>query len=200
MESSIGTEGSSAERGARERNIDRLHEAYFHWLVDQVREEGVSHHERTYWDVLRLMHSKEFVWMPEAGNDDNRISDGLDLRIEFFHENGARGTKKTFGPCSVLEVMIGISRRLAWSAGDGAEGWAWQLLRNLELHKMYDPLSRRKARRADEILETLIWRNYSPDGVGGFFPLAWPSGDQTRIEIWYQMNEYIGEIHPEYSV
>jgi hypothetical protein len=144
------------------------------------------------------MHSKEFLWMPEAGNDDNRIADGLDLRVEFFHENGVDGDKRMFGPASVLEVMIGISRRLAWSAGDGAEGWAWQLLRNLELHKMYDPLPRSKARKADEILERLIWRNYAPDGMGGFFPLAWPSRDQRGVEIWYQMNEYIGEIHPEY--
>ena len=145
------------------------------------------------------MHMKEFVWMPEAGNDDNRIEDGLDLRMEFFHEIGRRGDRGDFGPCSVLEVMIGVSRRLAWFAGDGAEGWAFELLRNLELHKMPDPLSSRKAAKVDRILETLIWRNYRPDGYGGFFPLAWPSRDQTRVEIWYQMNEYIGEIHPEYS-
>lgn len=148
------------------------------------------------------MHEKEFVWMPEAGNDDNRIEDGLDLRIEFLYENDQpvrKDSKKIFGPCSVLEVLVGISRRLAWSAGDGAEGWAFELLRNLGLHKFPDPLSRRKAKKVDEILEVLIWRNYRADGCGGFFPLAWPSGDQTRIEIWYQMNEYIGEIHPEYS-
>lgn len=177
---------------------EQLREAYFHWLVEQVREQGTTHQEKTYWDVLRLMFEKEFIWITNAGNDDNRIEDGLDLRIEFFHENGVNGSKKTFGPCSVLEVMIGISRRLAWAAGDGPEGWAWQLLRNLELHKMYDPMTYHKRRKSDEILERLIWRNYSPDGAGGFFPLAWPSGDQTKIEIWYQMNEYIGEIHPEY--
>lgn len=167
----------------------------------QVREEGASHYAHTYWDVLGLMHEKEFVWMPEAGNDDNRIEDGRDLRIEFLYENDARGSKKSFGPgATVLEVMVGISRRLAWSEGDGAEGWAYQLLRNLGLHKFPDPLSRRKAALVDEVLERLIWRNYRTDGVGGFFPLAWPSTDQTRIEIWYQMNEYIGEIHPEYSI
>lgn len=147
------------------------------------------------------MHSKEFVWDTRAGNDDNRIEDGRGLRIEFFHENGVEGTKMDLSlgeDASVLEVLIGVSRRLAWFAGDGPEGWAWQLLRNLKLHLMYDPLSNRKARKADEILERLIWRNYSPDGEGGFFPLAWPSRDQRGVEIWYQMNEYIGEIHPEY--
>jgi hypothetical protein len=199
MASSTRTGGTREGGGGRlTRRTERLHEAYFHWLVEQVREEGTTHQEKTYWDVLSLMHSKEFVWIPNVGNDDNRIADGLDLRIEFFHENGVSGDKGLFGPCSVLEVMIGISRRLAWFAGDGPEGWAWQLLRNLELHKMYDPLSRRKAEKADEIIEKLIWRNYRKDGVGGFFPLAWPSRDQTQVEIWYQMNEFIGEIHPEY--
>jgi hypothetical protein len=50
----------------------------------------------------------------------------------------------------------------------------------------------------EEILYALIWRTYDPDGVGGFFPLAWPKEDQTKIEIWYQMNAYAKEIHPEY--
>lgn len=143
------------------------------------------------------MFEKEFVWLVEL--DDNRLADGLELRLEFYHENGGGpASVKEYGPCSVLEVMIGISRRLAWEADGDAPGWAWQLLCNLELHKMHDPLSHRKAKKVDEILETLIWRTYSPDGAGGFFPLAWPERDQTKEEIWYQMHAYVREIHPEY--
>ena len=142
------------------------------------------------------MHEKEFIWVVDR--DDNRVADGCDLRIEFLHENEARGTKKDFGPPSVLEMVVGLSRRVAWEAGGEAEGWAWQLLVNLELEKMHDPLSNRKARKADEIMEALIWRTYSPDGAGGFFPLAWPDNDQTKIEIWAQMHAYVREIHPEY--
>jgi hypothetical protein len=198
MASSTRTGRRGEGDGRWTRRTERLAEAYFHWLVEQVREEGTVHQRKTYWDLLRLMHSKEFVWMPESGNDDNRIEDGKDLRVEFFHDNGVDGDKEMFGPASVLEVLIGVSRRLAWSAGDGAEGWAFELLRNLKLDKMTDPLSPIRARKADDIMETLIWRNYDPDGCGGFFPLAWPSKDQRRVEIWYQMQEYIGEIHPEY--
>lgn len=168
--------------------------AYFHWLEPQVREGG--HQRRTYSDVLMLLQTKEFVW--QVPNDDNRIQDGLDLRTEFLHEAGAPSYVVLDAPCSVLEVLVGISRRLAFMAEGSQEGWAWQLLVNLELHRMHDPLSHRKTAQVDEILERLIWRNYNPDGTGGFFPLSWPEEDQTKVEIWYQMSAYVEEIHPDY--
>jgi hypothetical protein len=177
---------------------DRLAEAYFHWLVEQIREES-RHPAKTYWDLLRQMHGKEFLW--DVPWDDNRLADGLELRRTFFDERNFPGEivdTDDFGPCSVLEVLIGVSRKLAFFDGGEPEAWAWQLLVNLGLDKMPDPLSKRKARKVDEILERLIWRTYEPDGTGGFFPLNRPTMDQTKIEIWYQMASYIGEIHPEY--
>jgi hypothetical protein len=173
---------------------ETLTEAYFRWLVDKVKEDG--HPRNNYGDLFQILHGTEFVWI--VPNDDNRIMDGLDLRVEFLHERKRRGKPGQFGPCSVLEVLVGLSRRLAWLAEGSAEGWAWQLLCNLELHKFRNPLSARKVRRVEETLYALIWRTYDPDGVGGFFPLAWPKEDQTKIEIWYQMNAYAKEIHPEY--
>jgi hypothetical protein len=174
---------------------DALRDAYFHWLVEQVRKPG--HQARTYWDLLYLMHQKEFVWL--VPNDDNRIDDGTELRREFLLENNVTEmTKEDFGPCSILEVMIGLSRRLAFAAGGEAEGWAWQLLDNLKLSKMSDPLSDRRTNLANTKLEALIWRTYQPDGTGGFFPLNYPDEDQTKVELWYQMASYINEIHPEY--
>lgn len=178
------------------RASQRWTEAYFHWLVPQTSTGGHQHH--TYVDVLRLMHQKEFVWL--VPNDDNRIVDAKDLRGEFLRETNAPMTilMDHFGYVSVLEVLIAVSRRLAFLAGESAEGWAWQLMENLDLHRMSDPLSKRKAKRVDEILEKLVWRTYDPDGQGGFFPLAWSERDQTKVEIWYQMQAYVGEIHPEY--
>lgn len=143
-----------------------------------------------------LMHSKEFVWL--IPNDDNRIQDGKDLRREFLHDNDDPGFVTLDQPCSVLEVLVGLSRRISFAAGGSAEGWAWQLLLNLDLERMSDPLSQRKATKVDQILEALIWRTYNPDGTGGFFPLSWPEEDQTKIELWYQMSAYVNEIHPDY--
>jgi hypothetical protein len=50
----------------------------------------------------------------------------------------------------------------------------------------------------EDILDTCIWRTYQPDGQGGFFPLAWPEEDQTKVELWYQIAAYIDELHPEH--
>jgi hypothetical protein len=161
-------------------------EGYLGWLGSQIRA------SRNYWGLLRIMLEKEFVWL--VANDDNRIGDAMEIRKEFTQTTGVLYE----GPCSVLEVLIGLSRRLEFQSGGEAAGWAYQLLENLELHKLYDPLGPRKTIKAEEILETLVWRTYAPDGTGGFFPLAWPNEDQTKVEIWYQMAAYVEEIHPEY--
>lgn len=192
----MGSNTRTTRGGGNEGSGSRLEEAYFRWLVEQVREEG-AHPEHTYWDVLRIMHETEFLW--QVPNDDNRIVDGREVKAEFLLPRGVEFEPgEPGGAASCLEVMIGISRRLAWVAGESAEGWAWQLLCNLGLHRMPDPLSRAKAARVEDILSVLIWRNYDPDGSGGFFPLAWPKGDQRQTEIWYQMQAYAMEIHPEY--
>jgi hypothetical protein len=167
-----------------------LFEVYLGWLESQV---GVDQQSRSYSDLIKLLGSKEFVWL--VPHDNNRMADGLDVRQEFYNETRLTGD---LGPVSVLEILVALSRRLAFIAGGAAPGWAWQLLCNLELNKSADPIGPRKGARVDEILETLIWRTYSSDGQGGFFPLAWPEHDQRDVELWYQMEYYADEIHPEY--
>lgn len=175
---------------------ESLSEDYLRWLAPQIRDEHGNPNE-SYWDLLSIMYEKEFIC--RVRNDDNRMEDGLDLRIEFCHSQHIRvDALKNLGPCSFLEVLIGLSRRLAFAAGGGSPGWAWQLLNNLKLHKMYDPLSRYKIRKIDDILDRVIDRTYQPDGYGGFFPLSWPDDDQTKIELWHQLAAYVDEIHPEY--
>lgn len=169
--------------------------AYFHWLVEQVRETD-GPQRFTYWDLLRVFHETEFVWL--VPNDDNRLADGLELRQHFMDDHRVRRSidqspAGPFGPCTMLEVLVALSRRVAWLEDDNAPRWAWLLLRNLKMHKFTDPLSRYKERKAEEILYGLVWRTYSPDGEGGFFPLAWPREDQTKVEIWYQMHAYVIE-------
>lgn len=173
-----------------------LPEDYLRWLEPQLRGEHDGR-SRSYWDLIGIMFEREFGWIMPL--DRNRVDDGMDLRVEFAREFRFKPSiMDPLGPCSFLEVLIGLSRRLAFNAGGEAPGWAWQLLGNLELHRMSDPISRQKHRKILEIMDTVINRAYSPDGTGGFFPLAWPDEDQTRIEIWYQMSAYIAELHPEH--
>lgn len=170
-----------------------LENAYFEWLCSQIHPQGV-YRERSFDSLYRLLHEREFVWSRIMG-DENRCEDGMALLAEFLNEAHTLGAEFLSGNgCSVLEVIIGLSRRLAWIAEPAQEVWAWQLIENLGLQKMWDPLSPVKADRAQEILDQLIWRTYRPDGVGGFFPLERPDHDQTQVEIWYQMHAYIEEV------
>lgn len=171
-------------------NLAKLREAYFQWLINQVQ------HGQVYLGLLRLMHQREFVWL--VPNDDNRLADGTSLRVEYLNQihQRQRLAKEHFGPCSILEVLISISRRLEFIAGGSPDVWALNLLDNLKLLDMLDPLSHNQARKIEKVLDKLIWRTYRPDGYGGFFPLRHPPEDQTKAEIWYQMAAYVNEIHP----
>lgn len=171
---------------------------YYEWLISQIEVNST----RTYFGVLEKLHETEFVWI--IPNDDNRVYDGLDLRTEFI--DNTHGWKledimqlkiMTGKGASILEVLIGLSRRIAFTAGGEAPWWAWQLMGNLGLYKFPDPLTKRKSERLEDILEALIWRTYQRNGEGGFFPLNDPMDDQTKMEIWYQMNQYAMEIQEQ---
>lgn len=167
-------------------NVTEKHieDAYFEWLRFQI---GVPNN-KSYSQLFERMNRKEFVWI--VSNDDNRIEDAKELRREFL-----QGDPHTFQSwVSVLEILVAVSRRMEWTAGGIAKDWAWRLIQNLELHRMWDPLTMRKAVQVDDILEALVWRTYSPKGQGGFFPLIDSEEDQTKVEIWYQMNAYILEL------
>jgi hypothetical protein len=169
-----------------------LEREYFEWLRSQVRVEGESRQGiKRYTDLLEMLHAKEFVWI--IPNDDNRVGDSHALRLEFL--GGARNSLQQ--GVSILEVIVSLSRRMEFAAEGKAEVWAWQLIKNLDLHHMHDPITKRQAGLIEELLETLVWRTYDRDGVGGFFPLAWTEEDQTKVELWYQMSAYINEL-PEH--
>jgi hypothetical protein len=165
---------------------------YLNWLILQVGNETVDDIH----PVCTQMHQKGFVWF--VANDDNRLQDGLDLRLEFLYETGKNAPNEALRTVhvSVLEVLVALSRRMEFALDGNAFDWAWVLMQNLGLDKFRGRLTPRKRDQVDEILEALIWRNYDADGQGGFFPLAWPNEDQTKIEIWYQLQNWISEQHP----
>jgi hypothetical protein len=163
-------------------------ERYFDWLKSQVGIEYGRRTSRTYEDLFRCLFSKEFVWI--IPNDDNRLEDGLDLRTEFL---GGGHYDVLPNGVSILEVLVALSRRLAFNAEGDPRMWAWRLLENLEIHSFVDPLTPQEEEILDDMLETMIWRQFGTDGVGSFFPLQQPKEDQREVEMWYQMSAYINE-------
>ena len=160
---------------------------YYVWLTQKI---DIPNGKR-YLDLFERMHNTEFVWT--VANDDNRLQDGLDLRGEFLDTSGG---EMDLGGATVLEVLIALSRRLAFVASGNRHPrhWAWTLLKNLGLQRYADPLTSRDIDRVDSIIHDLIWRNYHADGRGGFFPLTNPDTDQRKVEIWYQLNAYVAEM------
>ena len=173
-----------------------LDRAYLDWLYDLVGPGHVNprvfHHE-----LLRQMHTKEFVWW--VPNDDNRVEDGRSLRHRFVADHRLVSIDEGWMQegCSFLEMLVGLSDRLSFIAEGESSEWFWHLIGNLGLKQCSDnhykkrPLQHRNT--IDDVMEAVIWRQYMPNGRGGLFPLDHPKGDQRDVEIWAQLSSYLIE-------
>lgn len=170
-----------------------IDQPYYDWLISQI--EFPRNFDKTFSGLLYHLHLFEFVWIIDG--DDNRMQDARDLRTEFKRRFPEYSKIEFNDYVSVLEVMIAVSRTLEFVAGGEAPAWVWRLIDNLRLNHFYDPFTKYKQVQVDDILETLIWRTYERNGRGGFFPLIYPAEDQTKVEIWYQLNAYVQEIVQE---
>jgi hypothetical protein len=171
-----------------------LDELYLQWLNDQVSSRRTKNPKFTHWRFLRQLYTKEFVWL--VPNDDNRVEDGRDLRSEFMDQTDVDYVHEwMLLGCSVLEMMVGLSRRLAFEAEGRPRDWFWIMVTNLDLGNVSDA-SEDHTREIDLKLDKLIWRTYEPNGQGGLFPLTHPEKDQRDVEIWYQLNAYLLELEP----
>lgn len=172
---------------------ESLDELYFRWLYGQVSNVKLKNPSRTYWSLLKLLHSKEFVWI--IPNDDNRLEDGRLLRLEFveahIYDYDIGDDWMSLG-CSMLEMLIALSRRLSFEDDLPADEWFWHLMENLGING-YSDRGGWSEQDVDEVLDDVIWRTYEPDGRGGLFPLLDSHEDQREVEIWYQQSAYILE-------
>lgn len=168
-----------------------LDELYFEWLYSQVASVKTKNPSKTYWKILNILFKKEFVWI--VPNDDNRIEDGKELRYEFIEECKPEVVDQNWMElgCSMLELFVGLSRRLAFETNAPPYEWFWEIMENLDL--VYNDAVHIPRDRVEEKLDRVIWRNYRPNGRGGLFPLRKPRQDQREVEIWYQLNAYLLE-------
>lgn len=174
-----------------------LDEVYLIWLYGQVAPVHLKTRRRTFWVLFKQLYTTEFVWTIPM--DENRAEDGIALREQFLDEEGEYpyATDEWKGlACSVLEMLIALSRRVSFEADQGdPRAWFWELMHNLRLDSYTDAthLSTAEHREVNHILETLMLRRYNRSGKGGLFPLRRPDKDQRNVDIWYQMNAYLNE-------
>lgn len=169
-----------------------LDELYFQWLYEQVADPDFEDEDLTYWEVLKVLFSVDFAFVIRM--DENRAEDGKALRRKFVDEKGLTGVSRHWIEigCSVLELMVGLAERLEFVADGKSHYWFWELMGNLGLREYSDS----HAIPYEDIEETLtkvMFRQYGPDGVGGFFPLKYPQRDQRTLELWAQLSDYVQE-------
>lgn len=168
-------------------------ELYLTWLYREVANPDIANPSQTYWKLVNYLFRKEFLWL--VPNDENRSEDGKFLRYEFLEDLGLEEADCDpdwlFLECSVLEMLIALSRRLSFQAEGEPRDWFWVLIKHLGIkHNDRKPFP---VSIVEEVLNRLIWRTYDPDGRGGLFPLEFPTKDQRDAEIWHQLNSYLLE-------
>lgn len=152
--------------------------------------------------LLAQLHGVEFYSL--VPNDDNRGADGEQLRNNYIDEVGPTGAPSLpQGPCTVLEMLMGMARRLEFELLGGryerpAREWFWVLIDNLELDWCDDVAysNRETSKEVDSKIKDLLERQYDTNGEGGLFPLHHAQKDQRRVEIWYQMSAWVIENYP----
>lgn len=175
-----------------------LDDAYLDWLYAKVGSTQNRNPANNHWRLLKQLYISPFEgYVP---NDDNRSADGKDLRIEFLQETGYP-LDDPYGlwfdlSCSMLEMLIALSRRVAFEdeTSRSSVEWFWRLVHNLELDGYTDDVFEISIQ--EEVEETLIRLNrraYQYDGTGGLFPLQHATQDQRKVELWTQMSAYLLE-------
>ena len=163
---------------------------YQRWLRGLVHKSGPSY------DILfDIAWATQYVaFVP---NDVNRAIDGTDLRRRFECETFLR--LPDFGPCTILEFLIGLAIRLNETVYNNENPnqeayWFWVLIENLQLDSYHDLYPFAKIHRnVPLIFEVLNNRLYATNGHGGLFPLKNAEENQQHVEVWYQMQAYLHE-------
>lgn len=193
-----------------EKETERIAHFYFKWLYSWVGMDTKQYGK--YWRLLENLHSCEFRWFVD--NDVNRATDGIKMRFDFCSEYGYDiheiDEYLINKPCSFLEMLIGLARRIdsdiMWDpeAGNRTCYWFWTMLKNAGFVNEKGTLRCDETFSPDDMIwvknkvEFLVNREYDLRGKGGLFPIiALPDGVNFKeTELWYQMQFYLNENFP----
>lgn len=170
---------------------------YYDWLCILI---GINSGpvSRNYGMLAQALHSMEFRAKLPA--DKNRGMDGMQLRVEFMQQHGPQGSATNRGPCTMLEFFVALAKRMSFLMNGNTgrhhtEYYFWKMMENLGLSSVTD--DRWYFTNGDFFVEDAVWRvqnrEYDYSGKGGIFPLKHPREDQRCVEIWYQMQAWLGE-------
>ena len=164
---------------------------YYQWLLEKV--DGHVEPYYNYSLLLHELHSMPFKWGLEM--DENRAIDGVQLRWEYMDENLIPDIfYQDDIPCSVLEMLIGLSIRfydeVMWDfAGSSVSFIFWAMIENLGLMKSTD--EHFDSGYVRQQIDIWLDRNFAKNGAGSPFPIQKRRcRDQRKVTIWDQMCGY----------
>ena len=178
---------------------NEINKEYFVWMYNLVCNDKY-YTKLSYHKLLYSLYNTDFTYI--VARDKNRADDGRELRYRFGYDNGyskdviAKSLDTV--PCSVLEMMIALAIRCEESTmsdtrfGDRTAQWFWGMVNNLGLGDMYD--RNFDKRYVLESIDIFLNRKYEPNGKGGLFTLRHSDYDLRKMEIWYQLCNYLDEI------
>ena len=178
-----------------------LYVEYYNWLLNKIE---FGNFTELYIGLLRRMFGT--AYFSALPIDENRASDGKDLRYFFCEETGYDLDDLNLAvgdSCTVLEMLIAFADLIAnkelgdAEKGDRTPDWFWRMVKNLGLLDYpgeYLPLELRL--EVTTIIQNWLNRNINYDGSGGLFPLKNPPGDERKVEFLYQMRAYLNENFP----
>ena len=177
------------------RNLINAERAYRDWLIDNVND---MDHDYTH--LLRELFTIEFYSLVKY--DEDRGMDGMALREEWATVMEYNGSLD-FGVANVLEVLIGISKRIEFQlfGTQYFDEWDyvnifWELIDNLGFSEMFGDISRYTFDEIRQNVTHFLDRDYFRHKNGNIFKFKNEPKDLRKLNIWTQMGLFIREKWP----
>lgn len=179
-----------------------LNELYFKWLCSLAFPDELVRNK--YLNVLNLLYNTPFEYI--LALDENRKSDGIDLRYHFSYAckipydivqaNFDRNN------CSMLEMMVALSKRCEddimcdLKYGDRTHQWFAIMFNNLGLTNYTDDIWNIDIYyQVKDIINRCMYRQYDSNGNnGGLFISPYSNYDFRNMQLWDQMCLCMNEI------
>jgi len=172
-----------------------LDELYIEWLYKSfVGATSNPNPNSTFWELAKQLYEMPFTWIIE--DDGNRAERGKELRQDFIRECEIQDIEVNWLQidCSVLEMLASLACRASFESWGEPGDWFWKFLENLGLNHYNDRIySKAIMEEVDAVVRRWLDREYEKDGVGGLFPRQHAERDQTKVNIWYQLQGYLLE-------
>ena len=168
-----------------------VEERYYEWLLKEVSPNG---EDQTYRSLTRYLFYKPFCWTYPM--DENRAKDGWDMRTRFAYEEdfGQDDLDHINDFPNYLEVLVALAYRcsteiISRTNGSCSPEIFWHMMRSSGLWRLDD--YNWSEFQADLIIQNIMYHEFEKNGQGGLFTTVNEKIDMRKLQIWYQLQNYL---------